>query len=354
MVQQINGKQGKKQKINLKEKGGIFMVQNIVIKGLGIYTPVNEVGNEYFAEHFRRLGVDAKGLMEHLNRHKRFLADRDESSLSMGFEAAKSALENANMDSKDLDMIVFVSDTPEYTSPTNALKLNQMLKAVNANRVFDMNCNCIGMLVAMDVIAGYAKQSKNIKNILIVGSMHVSSVVNYKDSVVYPTFGDSAAAILLENVTEEEQRGILASQYLTDSEYHDTIVLPACGHSKELLYEVPKEKRRLEWNPFDFGFLSDNWSKIIVDLLKENQITTDDVTYFVFSQFSDADNLLTLKKLGVSEEKYIFVGDRYGYTGVSSPIMALNEIWDKLDETGYLVFCSVAAGYSMNAVLYKL
>lgn len=330
------------------------MGQNIMIKGTGIYTPANEVSNEYFAEHFRRLGVDTKGLMKHLNRQKRFLADRDESSLSMGFEAARNALEQTNMSPDELDMIVFASDTPEYTSPTNALKLNQMLKAVNANRVYDMNCNCIGMLVAMDMVATYMKQRKSVKKTLVVGSMHVSSVVNYKDSVVYPTFGDSAAALLLESVQEEEERGILDSEYLTDSNYHNTIVLPACGHSKELLYEVPKEQRRLEWNPFDFGFLSENWSKIISDLLVHNNITVDDVKYFVFSQFSDADNLMTLEKLGVSKEKYIFVGDQYGYTGVSSPIMALNEIWDDLGQDGYLVFCSVAAGYSMNAVLYKL
>ena len=56
----------------------------------------------------------------------------------------------------------------------------------------------------------------------------------------------------------------------------------------------------------------------------------------------------------MSKEKYVFVGDKYGYTGVSSPIMALNEVWDNIGEGGYLVFCSVAAGYSMNAVLYKI
>lgn len=330
------------------------MTQNVIIKEIGIYTPANEVSNDYFAEHFRRLGVDAKGLMKHLNREKRYLADRDESSLSMGYEAAKNVLEKSNTDPEELDMIVFVSDTPEYTSPSNALKLNQMLNAVNANRVYDMNCNCIGILVAMDTVSGYVKQNPSVKKILIVGSMYVSSVVNYKDSVVYPSFGDSAAAILLENIEEEEKRGILSATYFTDSNYHNTIVLPACGHSKELLYEVPKEKRRLEWNPFDFGFLSDNWTKIIIQLLEENNIAVDKIDHFIFSQFSDADNLLTLEKLGADKEKYIFVGDKYGYTGVSSPIMALNAIWGKLKKEGYIIFCSVAAGYSMNAVLYKL
>lgn len=329
------------------------MEQNVIIRGTGIYLPANEVGNEYFEEHFRRLGVEVTGLMKHLNRHKRFLADRDESSLSMGYEAAKTVLTKFGLEAKDIDMIVFATDTPEYNVPTNALKLNQMLKAENAHRVYDMNCNCIGMLWAMDAIAGYMQQRRSVKRTLIIGSMHVSSVVRYKDSVAYPTFGDSAAALILENIQEEEKRGILDSEYLTDSDYHNTIVLPECGHSKELLYEVPKEKRRMAWNPFDFGFLADNWAGIITRLLENNHVKLEEVQRFVFSQFSDADNQLTLEKLGVDKEKYIFVGDKYGYTGVSSPIMALNEVWDSLKPEGYLVFCSVAAGYSMNAVLYK-
>lgn len=330
------------------------MEQNIIFKGTGIYTPANEVDNEYFEEHFRRLGVDVKGLMKHMHRHKRFLADRDESSLSMAYEASKNVLEKLDMNPMELDMIVFASDTPEYNMPTNALKLNKMLGAKNAQRVFDMNCNCTGMIVAMDVVAGYMQKRPAIKKALIVGSMHISSVVKYKDSVVYPNFGDSAAAIILEHVQEEEKRGVISSEYLTDSEYHETIVLPECGHSKELLYDVPKEKRRMAWNPFDFSFLSDNWAKIIRELLENNNVKLDEVTHFVFSQFSDADNLLTLEKLGVEKDKYIFVGDQYGYTGTSSPIMALNEIWNDLEDTGYLVFCSVAAGYSMTAVLYKI
>lgn len=330
------------------------MERNIVIRGTGIYTPAHEVSNEYFEEHFRSLGIDVSGLMGHLNRQKRFLADRDESSLSMGYEAAKNVLEKLHISPEELDMIVFATDTPEYTMPTNALKLNHMLGAKNANRVFDMNCNCIGMLVALDNIGAYMQRRSSVKRALIVGSMHASSVVKYKDSVVYPSFGDSAAALILESVEEEEKRGILDAEYLTDSAYHNTIVLPECGHSKELLYEVPKEKRRMAWNPFDFSFLSDNWATIINRLLEANHIGVEDVTRFVFSQFSDADNLLTLEKLGVDKEKYIFVGDQYGYTGVSSPIMALNEIWDSLESEGYLVFCSVAGGYSMNAVLYKL
>ena len=108
------------------------MEHNVIIKGTGIYTPENEVDNDYFIEHFRRLGVDVKGIMKHMNRQKRFLADRDESSLSMAYEASKNALEKLSIDPMELNMIVFASDTPEYNMPTNALKLNHMLNAKNA------------------------------------------------------------------------------------------------------------------------------------------------------------------------------------------------------------------------------
>ena len=81
-------------------------------------------------------------------------------------------------------MIVFATDTPEYNMPTNALKLNHMLGADNAHRVYDMNCNCTGMLVAMDVMAGYMQQRSSIRKALLVGSMHVSSVVKYREDKI--------------------------------------------------------------------------------------------------------------------------------------------------------------------------
>lgn len=86
-----------------------------------------------------------------------------------------------------------------------ALKLRRMLGVENAHRVFNMNCSCIGMLLGLDIAAGYMQRRKAVKKALLVGSMHVSSVVKYKDSVVYPTFGDWAAAVVLETVEEEKK-----------------------------------------------------------------------------------------------------------------------------------------------------
>jgi len=111
------------------------MERNILIKGTGTYTPKNEVGNEFFEEYFRRIGVEVHGIMKHLNRQKRFFADRDESSLSMGHEAAVNVLEKMKLDPKELDMIILSRIRRNIICRPNALKLSQMLGAVNAHRV---------------------------------------------------------------------------------------------------------------------------------------------------------------------------------------------------------------------------
>lgn len=334
--------------------GGENMYQNIMIEATGIYVPPRKVYNDFFIEHFRKYGIETERLLKHLGRRKRYFAAKGENALTMGCEAAKNVLEKANIGADEIDMIVFASDTPEYTFPTNALKINHMIGAKRAHTVFDVNCNCIGMLTAIDVASRYAQSKSRVKNILIVGSLLISSIVNRKDSIVYPTFADSAAAVVLRNVNEEQARGFIDSTVYTDSNYHNSILMPACGNSNLHVDSIREEKKILEWNPFDFSFLSDNWSTIINRLLERNDVTPEQIDYFVFSQFSNADNLLTLEKLGVSRDKYIFVGNEYGYTGVTSPILALDKCWDRVSKPGNkIVFCSVAAGYSMTALYYK-
>lgn len=330
------------------------MYHNIIIEGTGIYVPPRKVYNDYFIKYFKKFGIETEKLLRHLGRNKRYFAEKGETSLTMGCEAAKSVLKRTGMDAGEIDMIVFASDTPEYTFPTNALKINHMIGAKRAHTVFDLNCNCVGMLTAIDIASRYSQSKGRIKNILIVGSLLISSIVNRKDSVVYPTFADSAAAVILRNVEEEEKRGFIDSTVYTDSEYHNSILMPACGNSNIHADYIQEDKKILEWNPFDFSFLSDNWSTIIERLLKRNNVETSEIDYYIFSQFSNADNLLTLEKLGVTEDKYIFVGNEYGYTGVTSPILALDKYWDKVAKLGNkVVFCSVAAGYSMTALYYK-
>lgn len=335
-------------------------MENVILEGIGVYIPKTEaVDNSYFVEHFKKEengNKEVQGLMDTMKRGTRYFASKDESSLTMGYNAAVDVLEKNGVDSKELDMIVFVSTTPEYTSPTDALKLNHMLGAENAHNVFDMNCNCTGMLVALDTVSTYMKLNKNIRRALIVSSMLASSVVRYNDSVAYPCFGDASTAVILKKVKEEHKRGFIDSIYRTYSDNHDKIQLPECGHSNERMGKLHKYYRRLNWIPFDSNCFVDIWTEMLYEMMGRNDIKDDDVACYAFSQFHNKHNVDTLNNIGADLGKYPFNGDRYGYTACSSPILALSEEWDRVKECEgkHIIFCSVAAGLSYTALTYKI
>lgn len=333
------------------------MFRNVLITGVGTYHPEKLVDNDFFINHFKKYQLEghAEGIMNKLGRDVRTIAREDETSISMAVDAAKVAIKNALLTSNDLDMIISVSDTPEYLSPCCALLIKNKLQAENVQGVFDMNCNCIGMLTAMDTALRYLKTDMKYKRILIVGSLLISPNARKDDMVAYSCTGDGAAAIILERKEEPTERGLLGSRMYTDDNYYWSITMPACGLSKINDEDTSDLDRKMLWKPFDFSFLADKWSELIINVLSDYNYKPEDVTQYFMSQFSITDLELTMDKLGADTEDYIFIADKYGYTGCTSPIMALEEKLkiSKFKKDELSIFCSVASGYSMIALLYK-
>lgn len=333
------------------------MYKNVHITGVGAYHPKKKVDNSYFIDHFKgyQLEEHAAALMDKLGRETRTLAAEEETTLTMAFEAAKKALESSKLSAADIDMIISVSDTPEYLSPCCALLIKNRLEAVNAHAVFDMNANCIGMLTAMDTAARYLKTDEKYRRILIVGSLLISPQARLDDMVAYACTGDGAAAVVLEKKEQSEERGLLGSRMFTDDSYHWSITMPGCGMSKVADSSIHPEDKKMLWKPFDFSFLSEKWTDLITTLLSDYGFRSEDVSHYLMSQFSKADLELTMTSLGTNINKSTFIGNKYGYTGCTSPIMALNERLklSSFDKNDIVVFCSVASGYSMAALLYK-
>ena len=333
------------------------MYQNVHIVGVGSYHPKKKVENQFFIDHFRRYQAEehAEQLFKKLGRQTRTVAEENETSLSMAVKAANRVLSNTGLSPEDIDMIISVSDTPEYLSPCCALLIKNQLQAVNAHAVFDINANCIGMLTAMDTAARYLKTDNKFHKVLIVGALLISTQAREDDMVAYGCTGDGAAAIILERREEEESRGLLGSRMFTDDQYYWSITMPACGISKISDNSISSEDRKMLWKPFDFSFLSDRWSELITQLLNDHNYSPEDTAHYFMSQFSYSDLELTMDRLGVGMERATYIGNQYGYSGCTSPIMALD---DRLSQEPFKmndlsIFCSVASGYTMTALLYK-
>jgi len=333
------------------------LYRNAHIIGLGSYHPKKIANKEYYENHFKQFNLTehAIGLADKLGRDTRTLAEAHENSITMGVEASKQALENACLSATDIDAIISASDTPEYLTPCCALLFKNQLQADNVTNVFDVNSDCIGMITAMDIAAKYLKTDKKYKRILVVGALNISPFAREDDLVVYSCSSDGAAAVILEAREELEVRGVLDLRVYTDSSYNEHIRFPLCGLSNIPRDDIKIYDKKMQWNPFDFSFLSDKWTELITNLLLDNNLTPTDVSHYFMSQFSKFDLELTLNNLKVDLSKAIFIGDKYGYTGCASPVMALDDQLkiQSFEKDEMIIFCSVAAGYTMAALLYK-
>lgn len=329
---------------------------NPVIKGIAYYHPENVVDNGYYLDHFKKRGEDISHLLETTGRKNRYIAkDNNETMLTMGINAVNKVLDQTKVKPSELNLIAFSSGTPEYIAPTNALKLHDAIRAGQRCAVYDMNANCVGMVVALEQVSRVMRDNKKIKYALVVGSDQINRYSSFNESISYSNFGDSACAFILENV-ENTESGFVDSDFYTNSSNHDKIVLPAKGltsaiHNKEM----DIQDKLFRWTSFNFDGAFHSAKISIEEIIYKNNLTKKDIKKYFVSQFAKASIKQICDEIEEDENKFIFVGDEFGYTGTTSPFLAFARAVEnnELQKGDYVIFWSVGAGTTCSCVLYK-
>ncbi|SES17850.1 3-oxoacyl-[acyl-carrier-protein] synthase-3 [Gracilibacillus ureilyticus] len=323
---------------------------NIQIKEVAVYHPDNVVTNDFYYKHFEKQGKDIRHFLEVMGRDERYIIDNDkENTLTMGIEAAERVLKQAELTGKDIDMILFSTQVPEKTLPTNAMYVHNAIGAHNRTMILDTNACCAGMTASIDTAARYMMTNDQLNTALVIGSDANSLIANPEQEITYANFADAAAAVILVK-TEEENTGFIDSIYEVDSSNKDNIVYPPKGFSQSRGIED-----YIDFLPFDGAMAIPVACEMIEELLERNGLTIHDVDSFCFSQFA----LSNIKKIqnhfDMNWEKIIYVGDKYGYTTTSSPLICLYEgiKSGQIKRGDTVLFWTIGAGHEMIAMLFK-
>ena len=335
------------------------MDRGVIIKAVGIYHPEKRVDNQFYVDHFNdidaSLGEKVSHLLNHLGRKDRYIADfTKENVITMAMEASKSAIAIAGIDVNELDGVIFSTDTPEYTSPTNAILLRDTLGAENAHTVFDLNANCVGMVVALDQAQALMKSNKRLGKILVVGATMIHHFGARTNPITYGCIGDAAVAVILESVMSEKPIGFIDSLYATKTNLCDYVLMPECGMSRMYDPEIPEEQKRWKWDAFDTNEPEERCGEMIKQLLNDNNYAMEQANKIFFTQFSEAAIKKVANSLEYPEENFKYIGDLYAYTGTSSPLLAYYHAFEagEIAPEDLLVFCSVGSGLTAASVLY--
>ena len=327
---------------------------HVKITEMAIYHPENQVGNDFYIEHFKQTtGEDLTHFLEDIcGRDTRYIIDNEEeNSVTMAIAAAKRVLEKARITAEDLDMIIFASQVPEFSFPTNSVVLHHAIGAGSKTGILDINASCSGMTTGLDQASRYLSSNPAMERILLVGSDASSKIMNPQDTITYPNFGDAAVAIILEK-TEDPNTGLIDSIYFTESSDFDKVTFPKNGLSKNL------KKGNLDyvqWNPFPGDVSIPHATRLITELVERNGLTLEEINAYCLSQFSISNINKLRDNLGLEDKQMIYVGDQFGYTGTTSPLLALYQGVEDghINRGDTVVFWTVGIGYQLIAVLFK-
>ncbi|MDX1667154.1 MAG: ketoacyl-ACP synthase III, partial [Saprospiraceae bacterium] len=240
---------------------------------------------------------------------------------------------------EDIDLIVLATDTPEYISPSTASILQHRLGANNAG-TFDVNTACAGFVTALDIGSKYIRSDDQYQHVLVIGGYAMSKFLNLEDKKTVTLFADGAGAVVLR-AEKDSERGFLASELITQGQYHDWMGIYAGGTKH------PVDKQAIEEHAHQLQFVKrfspelnpEVWSQMARNLCSRLDIEATDVDKYFLTQININSIRETMDRLGVDRAAAHTIMHEYGYTGSACIPMALNDAWEKdLVKAGDLVF----------------
>jgi 3-oxoacyl-[acyl-carrier-protein] synthase-3 len=278
----------------------------------------------------------------------------------MAASAAKEALAAAEVDPKDLDMIIVGTVTPDMPMPATAVFVQQKLGA-GACPAFDLSAACAGFIFGL-TIADQFIRSGAMKRILVVGVELLSRVVNWEDRTTCVLFGDGAGAVVLgpaEGATARGKlRGVLSSKIQTDGELAHSLMIPGGGSQLPMSHDViDQKKHKVHMRGQDiFKVAVKNLYSASREALDATGLQPDDLDWICPHQANlrIIDHAVT--RLGIPKEKMLVNIDRVGNTSSASiPILLDESIRSGRVKPGdTMLMCALGAGISWGGAIVRL
>jgi len=160
----------------------------------GSYLPEKILSN---ADLEKIVDTSDEWIVSRTGMKERRIAGDNESNSDLGSFAAKNALEKTSLESGDIDYIIVATITPDYPFPSTACLVQKKLGLVNAAAV-DIQATCSGFLYALDMAKAFV-ESGRYKNVLVIASEKLSSIVDYQERTTCVLFGDGAGAAIVSS-----------------------------------------------------------------------------------------------------------------------------------------------------------
>jgi 3-oxoacyl-[acyl-carrier-protein] synthase III len=290
------------------------------ITGWGMSVPERVMTNEELA---RTVDTTDEWIVGRTGIRERRIAGPRESTASLAIEAARAALECADVSPRQIDLIIVATSTPEYIFPATACIVQDTLGASNAGG-FDLSAACSGFIYALEMGAA-AIRCGSMQKVLVIGAETLSRVVNWKDRGTCILFGDGAGAFVLE--ASETPGGVLASILRSDGSGGPSLIIPAGGsHMPASAESVRDNQHFIQMDGKEvYRFATRIMASATREVVAAAGLSLDDIALIVPHQANIRIIESAARSLNLPQDRFIVNLDRYGNTSTASIPIAICE-----------------------------
>jgi len=255
---------------------------------------------------------------------ERRIAPEEEATSDLALRAAQSALEAADLDPADLDMILVATITPDMPFPSTACVLQDRLGARRAGAL-DLSAACSGFIYGLAVADGLIRAG-TARTVLLVGAETLTKVVNWQDRNTCVLFGDGAGAVVLR--ADEGERGILSTHLYADGSKGSLLILPGCGSRHPVSHaavDAGLAKMQMNGGNEVFKLAVRAMEDAALTALKRHGLEVSDIDHLITHKANLRIISALGQRLGVPDAKVEVTIRKYGNTSAASIPIALDE-----------------------------
>jgi len=318
-----------------------------VITGCGSFAPAKTLTN---ADLSKMVDTSDEWITTRTGIKVRHIAGDNESTALLATEAAKRALADADIDAKDVELIIVATITPEMVFPSTASFVQRALKA-NKAWVFDLAAACSGFIYGLSIVQQFMENGR-LDNALVIGAETLTKITDWADRTSCILFGDGAGAVVLER-KNDEQKGILYSTMFSDGNRWQALNCQAYGSRYPAA--KPLDDPRKIYMEIKGREVYQQAVRRIVEAVRECldacNLSIDDIGMLISHQMNARIIESAAKRLMLPAEKVFINITEYGNTSAASVPLAFDDCrkQGKIKEGDIVIFVAFGAGLTWGA-----
>lgn len=311
-------------------------------RSIGAFIPQTVRTNQWFVD---RMDTTDEWIIKRTGISERRIALENQYTSDLGVEAARIAIQRANIEKEDIDLIICATISPDYLCmPSTACIIADKLGVKNI-MALDISAACTGFVYSVSVAKAFIESGMK-KNVLIIGAEKLSSIVDYTDRTTCMLFGDGAGAAII-SVTDKKEEAIIDVQCSSDGSLQDLLLTPGI-QSEEASFMKMKGNET-------FKVAVRTLTSDVKTILEKNKMTNDDIDLFIPHQA----NYRIIKAVGdaldFKDEQKVLTVHKYGNTSSASIPMAINDCYEsgRLKTGDMMLLDAFGGGLTWGSALIK-